>query len=207
MTPLRSSDLWGDSRDLGNWKSKSKWRNWKVLSLRNWSKEVPASVKRSSCHDDVSPFFGFDSDRSLMLYSLAFLLGLLSLLGLQHQQRSTSVFSVDAWPDWPKIPRNVTAKWNLEWFNSDSNGRTKDKGPTESKRNKVKKSVEEVMALYKARLKEFRKRVDGRIQVPTYLPTYLSTYLPTYLPTNHFHHLLILFSSLSYHIPSCFIPI
>ncbi len=88
------------------------------------------------------------------MLAITFLFGLLCLLG---SNQSPSSLYTDAWPDWT----NVTAKWNLEWLYSYNNNGTKG----ESKRKMVKRSVEEVMTLYKARLKEFRKRVNGRIKV------------------------------------------
>ena len=95
------------------------------------------------------------------MWGITFFLGLLCLLG--SNQCPSPVFT-DAWPDWPNWT-NVTSKWNLEWLHHNTSDEYKDTTNLESKRRMMKKSVEEVMTLYKAKLKEFKNKVDGRIKV------------------------------------------
>ena len=90
------------------------------------------------------------------MLTITFLLGLLCLL---TSKQLLPFLYIDAWPDWT----NVTAKWNFEWIHSDNGTRGDFK--FESKRKMMKKSVEEVMILYKARLKEFKRKINGRIKV------------------------------------------
>ena len=90
------------------------------------------------------------------MLTITFLLGLLCLLA---SKQSPSFLYTDAWPDWT----NVTSKGNFEWIHSDNGTRGDLK--FESKRKMMKKNVEEVMTLYKARLKEFKRKVNGRIKV------------------------------------------